>query len=265
MSRWWWWMVLGWSSGPWPMWVILGQICGRGVTKISWCDLPNFSAKILPDNIHRANQLHFHPYHHLLTCQDNDDEWFWVCHLAHVSHAGSDLLSGCDKNQLMWFAQLFSQNPIRQHPYRANQFHAHPCHHPLICLDNNNEWFWVGHLAHVSHTGSDLWSGCNKNQLMWFAQLFSQNPIRQHPYRANQFHVHPYHHLLIYSDDGKKWFWVGHLAHLWVMLGQICDQGVTMKSADVICPTFQQKSYQSTSIEPIINSMLIHAIISWYV
>jgi hypothetical protein len=30
-------------------------------------------------------------------------------------------------------------------------------------------------------------------------------------------------------------------------------------SADVICPTFQTKSYQATSIEPI-NSILIHTI-----
>jgi hypothetical protein len=92
----------------WPMWVILGQICGKDVTKISWCDLPNFSATILPMDIHRANQFHSHPCHHHLICSDNDNEWFWVGHLAHhVSHAGSDLWSGCNKNQLMWFAQLF--------------------------------------------------------------------------------------------------------------------------------------------------------------
>jgi hypothetical protein len=104
----------------WPMWVILGQICGQYVTKISWyviCDLPNFSAKILSDDIHiLANQFHSHPCHHLLLCSDNDNEWLWVCHLAYVSHAGSDLWSGCDKKQLMWFAQLFSQNPTRPHP-----------------------------------------------------------------------------------------------------------------------------------------------------
>jgi hypothetical protein len=107
----------GYGLVIWPMWVMLGQICGQYVTKISWCDLPNFSAKILPGHIHRANQFHAHPCHHLLICSDNDNEWFWVCHLANVSHAGSDLWSGCEKNQLMWFAQLFSQNPpTRRHP-----------------------------------------------------------------------------------------------------------------------------------------------------
>jgi hypothetical protein len=123
-----------------------------------------------------------------LICPDNDNEWFWVGHLAHVSHAGSDLWSGRDKNQLMWFAQLFRQKPTAGHIHRANQFHSHQsCHHLLICPDNDNEWLWVGHLAHVSHTGSDLWSVRDKNQLicdLWFAQLFSQNPIRWHPYTS---------------------------------------------------------------------------------
>jgi hypothetical protein len=48
------------NAGFWvvilPMWVMLGQICGQGVTKIS-SDLPNFPAKILPDDTHRANQF----------------------------------------------------------------------------------------------------------------------------------------------------------------------------------------------------------------
>jgi hypothetical protein len=99
------------------LWVMLGQICDQGVTKIIWCDLPNFLAKIPSDDIHRANhQLHAHPCYHLLICLDNNNEWFGVGHLAHVSHAGSDLLSGRDKNQLMWFDHFFSQNPIRRHP-----------------------------------------------------------------------------------------------------------------------------------------------------
>jgi hypothetical protein len=78
---------------------MLGQICGQGLTKIS-SDLSNFRAKIPPDNILRANQLHAHPGHHLLTCPDDDNQWFWGGHLAHVSHAGSDLFLRFDKNQL---------------------------------------------------------------------------------------------------------------------------------------------------------------------
>jgi hypothetical protein len=53
------------------MWVMLGQICGRGVFS---SDLPNFPAKILPDDIHRANQFNAHQYHHLLTCPDGDNQ-----------------------------------------------------------------------------------------------------------------------------------------------------------------------------------------------
>jgi hypothetical protein len=77
---------------------MLGQICGHGVTKKNSSDLPNFPAKILPDDTHRANQFHAHQYHHLLTCSDGDNQcWFWGGHLVDVSHAGSDLWSGRDK------------------------------------------------------------------------------------------------------------------------------------------------------------------------
>ena len=73
---------------------MLSQIRAWGGIKIS-CYLLNFGAKILPDDIHTSNQSHAHPCHHLLTCPDDDDQWFWVGHLAHVmSHAVSDL---CDE------------------------------------------------------------------------------------------------------------------------------------------------------------------------
>jgi hypothetical protein len=69
-------------------------------------------AKILSDDIHRANPFHAHPCHHLLTCLDGDNQWFWVGHLAHVDHAESDLSLGCELNQLL-FAQFGSKNPTR--------------------------------------------------------------------------------------------------------------------------------------------------------
>jgi hypothetical protein len=81
-------IINGFGVVIWPMWVVLSQICGWGVTQISH-DLPNFWAKIgvLPDDIHRANKFHAHPYHHLLTCPDGDNQWFWGGHLAHVGRA----------------------------------------------------------------------------------------------------------------------------------------------------------------------------------
>jgi hypothetical protein len=88
---------------------MLGQICGQAVTKMRK-NFHNFPAKILPDDIHRANQFHAHPYHHLLACPNDDNQWFWGGHQAHVSHAGTDLWSGCDKNEER-FNQLLSQNP----------------------------------------------------------------------------------------------------------------------------------------------------------
>jgi hypothetical protein len=27
----------------------------------------------------------------------------------------------------------------------------------LACPNDDNQWFWGGHQAHVSHAGSDLW------------------------------------------------------------------------------------------------------------
>jgi hypothetical protein len=47
------------------------------------------------------------------------------------------------------------------------------------------------------------------------------------------------------------------------VLGQVYhadDEGLQQKSAVIYCPTFEPKSYQMTSIDPI-NPMLIHAII----
>jgi hypothetical protein len=143
---------------------MLGQICGRGLTKIS-CDLPNFRANILPDDIHRANQFHAHQYHHVLTCPDGDNQWFWGGHLAHVSHAGSDLWSECDKISCD-LPYNFRAKILPDDIHRANQFHAHhQYHHLLTCPYGDNQWFWGGHLAYVSHAGSDLWSGLDKNQL----------------------------------------------------------------------------------------------------
>jgi hypothetical protein len=92
-------MINGFGAIIWLVYVMLGQICGQGVMKIS-SDLTTFCPKILNDDIHRAKQFHAHPYHHLLTCLDDDDQWFWSYHLAHViHHAGSDFWSGCDENQ----------------------------------------------------------------------------------------------------------------------------------------------------------------------
>jgi hypothetical protein len=61
--------------------------------------MPNYQATIPQDDIHRANQFHAHPYHHLLTCPDDDNQWFWGGHLAHMGCAESDLWLGHDKNQ----------------------------------------------------------------------------------------------------------------------------------------------------------------------
>jgi hypothetical protein len=69
-----------------PMWVGLDQICGWGWTKIV---LPNFWAKILPDDIQHPqshNQFYAYPCHHLLTCPDDDNQWFLLsrCELGWV-------------------------------------------------------------------------------------------------------------------------------------------------------------------------------------
>jgi predicted RNA-binding protein associated with RNAse of E/G family len=121
-----------------------------------------FQAKILPDDIHRANQFHAHPYHHLLTCLDDDNQWFWSYHLAHVHHAGSDLWSGCDENHSSDLTITFQAKILPDDIHRANQFHAYPYHHLLTCLDDDNQWFWGYYLAHTRNAGSDLLSGCDE-------------------------------------------------------------------------------------------------------
>jgi hypothetical protein len=73
-------IINGFGVVIWLMWVMQSQICGWAWQQISR-DLSNFWCKILPDDIHRVNQFHAHPYHHLLTCPDGDNQWFWGGHL----------------------------------------------------------------------------------------------------------------------------------------------------------------------------------------
>jgi hypothetical protein len=42
----------------------------------------------------------------------------------------------------------------------------------LTCPDDANQWFWGGHLALVSHAGSDLWWGHEKNQTYDLSNLW---------------------------------------------------------------------------------------------
>jgi hypothetical protein len=83
-----------------PMWVMLGQICGQGSTKIG-CDLPNFRANILLYDILRANQFHAH-IHAII---------FWHAQMM------ISIVIGCD---LPNFRAIILPDDI----HRANKFHA---------------------------------------------------------------------------------------------------------------------------------------------
>jgi hypothetical protein len=93
-------LINGFGVAIWLVWIMLGQICGWGVTKVISHDLPNFQAKIPPDDILRYNQFHAPSYHHLLTCPHDADQWFCGGHLAGLGldNAESDLWLGCDKS-----------------------------------------------------------------------------------------------------------------------------------------------------------------------
>jgi hypothetical protein len=139
---------------------------GQGETKTHYsCNLPNFPAKILPDVIQRANQLHAHPYQYLLTYAEgvDDNQWFWIAHLAHVSHSLGQM-SGQGETKTHYSCDLpnFPAKILPDAIQRANQLHAHLCQYLSTYAENDNQWFWVAHLAHVGHAGSDLWIGCDK-------------------------------------------------------------------------------------------------------
>jgi hypothetical protein len=107
-----------------PMCVMVGQICGGGLTKISLDFLPNSKSKILPDDIH-SSHLHAHPLHHLLTCSDDVNQWFWSGHIAHVCHGGSDLWWGFVKNQPYLICPLFrAKKSYHMDIHRSHQLHA---------------------------------------------------------------------------------------------------------------------------------------------
>jgi hypothetical protein len=146
---------------------MLGQICGQDLTTISLLDLLlDFPAKILPDDIHRPKHFHAHPYYHLLTCPDDVSQWFWGGHLVHVSHAGSELWLVFDNISLLHLLPDFPAKIPPDDIHRPKHFHDHPYHHLLTCPDDVNEWFWGGHLVHVSHAGSDLWLGFDNISLL---------------------------------------------------------------------------------------------------
>jgi hypothetical protein len=178
-------IINGFELIIWPMWVMLGQICGQGSTKIGF-DFSNFEpsyyqmTSIEPTN---SMLIHDHPFHHLLTCSDDDNEWFWIDYhlwpmwvmLGQICGQGSPKIGFDFSNFEPSYYQMTSIEPTN-----SMLIHDHPCHHLLTFSDDDNEWLWWGHLAHMSHAGSDLWSGLNKNWL-WFAQLPTHCPTRWHP------------------------------------------------------------------------------------
>jgi hypothetical protein len=105
---------------------------------ISHDHLPNYGAKILPDDIHRANPFHAHLYHHLLTCPDGDNQWFWVRHLAHVGCAESDLWSGRVRKISHDHLPNYGAKILPDDIHRANQSCSPTCHHLLTCTYDGN-------------------------------------------------------------------------------------------------------------------------------
>jgi hypothetical protein len=78
------WWYLEWS--PDVQRRTLGSDLWSGFDNNSLDLLPDFPAKILPDDIHRPKHFNAHPYHHhLLKCPDDVNQWFWGGHLGHVS------------------------------------------------------------------------------------------------------------------------------------------------------------------------------------
>jgi hypothetical protein len=150
------------------------------------CDLPNFQANILPDDIHRAKQFHAYPCHSLLTCSDDDNQWFWCDHLIHVSHAGSDFI-GCD------LPNFFRANTLPDDIYRANQFHVHTWSSMpssfYICSDDDNQWFWVDHLRPMWVMLGQI-CGQGSTKIGCDLPNFRANILLYDILRANQFHAH---------------------------------------------------------------------------
>jgi predicted RNA-binding protein associated with RNAse of E/G family len=150
-----------------------------------------------------------------MSSDDDDNGLFWSNQLAHVCHAGSDLWSGLDKNHSSDLTITFQAKILPDDILRANQFHAHPYHHLLTSLDDDNGLFWSYHLAHVHHAGSDLLSGLDENHSCDLTITYQAKILPDDIHRANQFHAHPYyHHLLTCLEDDNGLFLSYHLAHV---------------------------------------------------
>jgi hypothetical protein len=121
-----------------------------------------------------------------LTCPDGDNQWFWGGHLAHVSHAESSSLG---VTEISCYLLNLEAKILSDDIHRANPFQAHPCHYLLTCSDGDNQWFWGGHLAHVSHAESDLSLGGNK--ISCYLLNFGAKILPDDIHRANPFHAHP--------------------------------------------------------------------------
>jgi hypothetical protein len=253
-------IINGFDEVIWPMWVVLYQICGQGSTKIG-CDL--WFAQLLsqhPTRWHLKSQpIPFsYPCHHLLTSSDDDNELFWWGHLAHVSHAGSDLWSVLKKNWLWFFNFEQSSYQITSiEPTNSMLTHAIISWHAQMMIMNGfDEVIWPMSVTLGQICGQCLKRSCcdlhdNFNPLSYqMTSIESTNSILIHAiifWHAQM--------MIINGFDAVIW-------PMWVMLGQICGQCSPKIGSDL--PNFQAIILlQMTSIEPT-NSMLIHAIISWH-
>lgn len=126
-------------------------------------NLPNFLAKVLSDDIHRANQFHVHPYHHLLT-YPHDVISMGLVRGGHLAHGLINFCWGMTKEVSLICAtfepktsQMTSKDtvPDDNDIHINNQFHAHPYHRFLRYPDDDNQllgkviWpmqvkFWLG-------------------------------------------------------------------------------------------------------------------------
>jgi hypothetical protein len=59
----------------------------------------NYQTTIPPDDIHQANQFHAHPYHHLFTCPDYDNQWVMLSYyfIGKQKRSGGKSLMDTDK------------------------------------------------------------------------------------------------------------------------------------------------------------------------
>jgi hypothetical protein len=94
-----------------------------------------------------------------------------------------------------------------------------------ICPYGDNQWFWAGHMAHVSCMLGQI-CGMGMTRIICDLPNLRAKTLPDDIHRANQFHVHQHHHFYCFKIliiNGLGWSYSYGLCELHVISNLLSD------------------------------------------